>query len=1071
MAARVDWLGLFDAVAPSARTHAQSDEDAADTTAQGPALIRPGGFESLPGFVSTLGGDGAAPADAPVAFRASQPGLMVAGVTPSDVHGIALSDEVAFISGVYPDGTQPLYAFSAWNPDTIPADYSGGFTNSHKWGAQTANTPGGTVSYFFNASSNWSQTEKNFFVAGLSLWSDVTNISFTPAASQGSAQIVFTRGSTGNAATSPQMTDNGLANAGETGSTVLLQLTKATITIDTTTPNTGFGPLQDFGTYGGYPIMTFLHEEGHAIGLGHAGPYNGSVNEATQQFSPYDTRLWSIMSYIEPRTSSAAYFSQYPVQGSNWGFSADGHHNDPTGLMPLDIIAAQALYGAPASTPLSGGQTFGFHSNVSGPSGIFFDFTQNTNPVLTLWDAGTNNTLDISGWSTPSTVNLNPGTFSSMDGMTDNLAIAFGTAIDLFVGGGGSDTVTGNNDGDTFTGGSGNDTFTGGTGTDTVVFSGNFSDYTITDLGGGSFRIADNRAGSPDGTDVTNAIEQGKFADGTRTLGATGNVPAVLHSGAFAIYENTTTPAGSNVFADNGFGAASDPDSPLVVTAVNGSAGNVGHQITLASGAHLTVNGDGTFLYDPSHVFDYLPDPGSGASNTQAADSFTYSDGSVSASIALTITGVDSNDTLIGTSGNDTLEGGIGNDTINGGAGYDAASYAHAPSGVNVDLSIAGAQNTGGAGVDTLVNIEYLIGSSFGDTLKGDGVHNVYLAGGAGNDVLQGGSGSDYLDGGAGFDTASYANATAGVNVDLSIAGDQNTGGAGTDTLVNIEYLVGSSFSDALRGDGVRNVLLVGGGGNDLLQGGSGNDYLDGGTGLDAASYANATAGVNVDLSITVDQNTVGAGVDTLVNIEYLVGSAFGDTLKGDGVHNTYLAGGAGNDLLQGGAGNDYLDGGAGYDAASYANAASGVTVDLSIQGDQNTGGAGVDTLVNIEYLIGSPFDDVLKGNGVTGVYLAGGGGNDALYSGAGDDYLVGGPGNDTFVFHHGNGHGDIVADFTHGSDIVDLIGYGVTTFSDLQGHMSQMGADTLISFDASNAITLQDVQMTQLTAGDFLFS
>ena len=80
--------------------------------------------------------------------------------------------------------------------------------------------------------------------------------------------------------------------------------------------------------------------------------------------------------------------------------------------MPLDILAAQALYGAPTSTPLSGGQTFGFHSNITGPSGIFFDFTQNTNPILTLWDSGSNNTLDLSGWITLAMHKLTGNTFT-----------------------------------------------------------------------------------------------------------------------------------------------------------------------------------------------------------------------------------------------------------------------------------------------------------------------------------------------------------------------------------------------------------------------------------------------------------------------------------------------------------------------------------------------------------------------------------------------------------------------------------------------------------------------------------
>ncbi len=120
------------------------------------------------------------------------------------------------------------------------------------------------------------------------------------------------------------------------------------ISIDTDTA--GFGPIgASFGTYGGYPYQTLLHEIGHLIGLGHGGAYNGNVNVATQQFSAYDTRLWTIMSYINPWNTSAKYYSSYPVTGTNWGISADGYYNVPTTPMILDIAAAQQLYGLATS--------------------------------------------------------------------------------------------------------------------------------------------------------------------------------------------------------------------------------------------------------------------------------------------------------------------------------------------------------------------------------------------------------------------------------------------------------------------------------------------------------------------------------------------------------------------------------------------------------------------------------------------------------------------------------------------------------------------------------------------------
>ena len=76
---------------------------------------------------------------------------------------------------------------------------------------------------------------------------------------------------------------------------------------------------------------------------------------------------------------------------------------------------------------------------------------------------------------------------------------------------------------------------------------------------------------------------------------------------AFTIWENRTLGLGENLFDDNGDGLDSGPD--FDIAAVNGNAGDVGTQITLPSGALLTVNVDGTFDYDPNGAFNYLPAP------------------------------------------------------------------------------------------------------------------------------------------------------------------------------------------------------------------------------------------------------------------------------------------------------------------------------------------------------------------------------------------------------------------------------------------------------------------------------
>ena len=241
--------------------------------------------------------------------------------------------------------------------------------------------------------------------------------------------------------------------------------------------------------------------------------------------------------------------------------------------------------------------------------------------------------------------------------------------------------------------------------------------------------------------------------------------------------------------------------------------------------------------------------------------------------------GSNGNDHLVGLAGDDTLVASTGNDVLDGGLGSDTVTYAGVAGSIQIDLSLTGAQDTHTGGLDTLISIENVIGTDFDDTLTGNAGANL-LNGGAGNDKLDGGAGDDVLIGGAGNDVL--------------------IGGAGNDS-------------------------LSGGVGDDVLNGGAGNDIMDGSAGTDTVTYATATAGVTVDLSLTTAQNTGGAGIDTLAKIENLTGSAFADTLTGNGGINV-IAGGDGNDVISAGSGNDTLVGGSGVDTL--------------------TGGAGNDTFV-----------------------------------------------------------------------------------------------------------------------------
>ncbi len=413
----------------------------------------------------------------------------------------SLQDEVTYLSGVNSLGAVAATSFWTWNRNTNPATYA---TSSYasKWGNGTPGTSGGTEYYYFNPASNWTATEENTFIACLELWSAVANINFVETTNAATANLTITRG------TDKQADETSGGQYLESiGATKLNQpLGPAVISIDTSVAS--FGPIGTFGTtLGEYAIETVIHEEGHFLGLGHAGPYNGSVISSTQQYSQYDTRLWTVMSYINPNDTSAEYYSSYSVAGTNWA-SGDGINNYPTTIMPLDILAAQRLYGLPTSTPLSGGQVFGFDCNITGALQRFFDFTINTDPVITIWDAGGGNTLNLSGYSTACTINLNPGTFSSFDGMTNNLAIAFNTAIDTVVGSAGNDIFIVNSD---------SDTITGGTGTNTVEFGGNYAAYTVVRAANGTVTVSENGI-----TDTLNNIEYLHFADQTVNTGDLG---------------------------------------------------------------------------------------------------------------------------------------------------------------------------------------------------------------------------------------------------------------------------------------------------------------------------------------------------------------------------------------------------------------------------------------------------------------------------------------------------------------------------------------------------------------------
>ena len=413
------------------------------------------------------------------------------------------------------------------------------------------------------------------------------------------------------------------------------------------------------------------------------------------------------------------------------------------------------------------------------------------------------------------------------------------------------------------------------------------------------------------------------------------------------------------------------------------------------------------------------------------------------------------NDVLVGNAQVNMIDGGAGDDTITGGSNNDKLYGGAGNDLFLVEWSFSGDYYDGGAGIDTFsadvavlnayaqeidlatgtnnwedhfVNIENLIGGSANDKFWGTETENSFwgragndlldghggddklygeagndvLIGGAGNDLLDGGIGDDTLNGGAGadiltggdgVDVADYSSSTAGVSVNLA-TGLGAGGDAQGDKLATIENLIGSNFADVLTGNAGANTLRAGAG-NDVLVGSGGGDIMDGGADVDAADYSASTAGVQVNLATGLGDGGFAAG-DTFISIENLIGSNFADVLTGNSGANILRAG-AGNDLLVGSGGGDIMDGGADVDAADYSASTAGVQVNLAT-GLGAGGFAAGDTLIGIENLVGSKFNDVLTGDAGANL-ISGGAGVDLVVGGAGADSLNGGADIDTVSY------------------------------------------------------------------------
>jgi Ca2+-binding RTX toxin-like protein len=574
---------------------------------------------------------------------------------------------------------------------------------------------------------------------------------------------------------------------------------------------------------------------------------------------------------------------------------------------------------------------------------------------------------------------------NSLWGNEGNDTLSGDAGNDWLDAGAGNDSLLGGAGVDQLSGGAGNDTIDGGDGSDTVTYNNDYG--TI----------------APTGNGVIVNLETGIATD---NWGNTDTLAGIEHV------------SGSR-YGDNVTGNASD----------NNLWGNEGND-TLAGGAGN----------------DWL-------------------DGGVGA------------DSLMGGAGTDQLSGGAGNDTLDGGDGTDTVTYysdyGSVPAtgnGVIVNLATGIATDNWG-NTDKLVAIEQVTGSRYGDSITGNASDNNLwgddgndtLAGGDGSDWLDGGNGSDVLQGGAGVDRFSggagndtidggdgrdqvtyfndYGNQPitgSGVKVNLATGVATDNWGH-TDTLVSIEDVSGSRFADKITGNAADNTLiggdgddvLAGAGGADRLNGDAGDDTMDGGSGIDTMSGGDGSDTYYVDNAgdVVIETNALGSGgIDQVVtSVSYMLAANVEELmLLGGSINGT---GNALNNLIIAGSGVNAIDGGAGIDTLSFETATTsgttGVTLTLGAAGVKTTaaGISGADTVINIENLIGSDYNDTLSGNAGVNV-INGGEGNDVLNGMGGNDVLAGGAGSDVFAFTTAlSATGNVVRieDFTKGEDKIRL--------------------------------------------------
>ena len=842
-----------------------------------------------------------------------------------------------------------------------------------------------------------------------------------------------------------------------------------------------------------YDWTAAVHEFGHALGLQHPGSYNaspgtGPTYENNRTYDE-DTGLFSIMSYFQP----ASYIATV-----NWSLA------DIRTPMIYDILAIQQIYGVDTTTR-TGDTTYGFNTKLSDfasadeknvfsftqtktdptpipTDGSSFNYIIDTKAVFTIWDAGgDHDRIDASLFTADQRIDLNPGTYSDIGETTgpdplhpgfvklvplvDSIGIAFGVTIEEAIGGSGNDTITGNSTDNYLDGGAGNDVLSGGLGDDTL-------------LGG----IGDDTLSGGFGTDHLDGGADNDTLDGGGSLdgGGASSGPDLLTGGAgddTFIYQR-----GYRATTITDFNKAGHDALDLTSTKIHNFSDLLaigtqsGADLVFDLGATTTPQHDIVTLQnttkddlDPAD-FDFVEEVGPGYAPFRAHQ--------------------DSIAGFVPHSANVVALSGGGFATVEARFGGDLFLFTYDEKGAELSSSLITTSSNQGFVVANLAPaVGGFVVAWAQTTTPFDYSINAQIFDGAGHAIAP----------------AFQVNTTPIPTETPGLHTAETTFASAGDTGFTIEWkadlIPGSTPNATVLGRSFDNngVALT----SDTVLATTLNDYDPTGQrahpGLYSYTFPNHTGLIIEHLTTTAEFGTeqrwfgrlTGSldpielpflGTDgpfnvaqlddgrialTWVHFEqvgfsqfygdpmlaildsdlkgYSISGSSGDDRLVGGSYNDRLFGLDGNDTLIGGAGPDLLDGGSGTDTVSYYSSLNGVDVDLTRTGSQVGGHAQGDTLVSIENITGSSYDDTLKGDaGVNVIYggygadvIVGGGDADELHGQQGDDQITLNGNNGTAWGDAGNdiitllGDAGAVAHGGNGNDEIDILGNGASAFGD----------------------------------------